>query len=272
MADYATQQKTLRAKANKSTVDTSKLEHFEKFEVGAKTTFALLGDMAGKLFSAQQPAPGNPKLSREEFATVGKELFEDLCAAIDLQPTIIGQCINAIDKQIIDSRPKKIKHVKVDSATAAQLERDNMGETDAPAASASSGGASATSKKAANKSLVKRENNNTGAAGDEDDERAGSGAADAVLTAEDLERLAAEEKQKAEAEAREREAIRAALLAEENKRLMQEENERRLKEQARKVTAEVPIGMKVMSKDDDDDMFAGFAGKGGKKGGKGGKR
>lgn len=266
---YAAQQKNLRTKAGAKPgqqQDNSKLEHFERFDVGAKTTFGLLGEMAGKLMNSHRPQDGG-KLSKEDYVAVATELFEELCAQIDMPPNVVGLCINATDKAVIDSRPKKLKggQLKVDGAGSADLDKDTMGDEDEPKAS-NAAGSSGGKRPALNRA-------NTAGLGDDAEDGDGAGGSDEVLTADDLERLKEAERKKAEAEEKERQAQRAALEAEEHKRLLQEENERRLKEQARKASNEVPIGMTVLKKDDDDDaLFGGMAAKGGKKGGKGGRR
>ena len=248
--EYANQQKNLRTKARGVTAPGSgpQLEHFEQFEVAAKASFGLLGDMAGQLLARHRPAPDAAAPTTAEYVAAAKELFEHLCAAVDLPPSIIGQCVNVADKLIADSRPKKIKTVvKLDSAAARSLEEDNMGEDERPKRAAAAGGAGASK-----------------AAGGAED-----GAGDVMLTADDLARIAEQERKEREEDARVAEAQRRAAEQDDARRRAAEEQEQRLRANARTVTTDVPIGMAVLKKDDDDEFgFGAMAGKG--KAGKGG--
>lgn len=270
-AEIANQQKTLRTKAAARTsgAASTQLDHFEKLDVVSKASFGLLGGMAGDIFNAKGRnvtgvAGGLPNA---EYLAACKELFEDLCAAIDMPQSVFGQCINACDKLIIDSRPKKIKTGKIDAALAAKLEEDNMGEEE-PSSAGSPGGAASKKKKFG--TLVDGDGNG----GDSDNEEVGDAEAGGeVLDEAQIEERKKQEEAKRLAEEAEQAALRKALEEEERKRIQAEENEAKLRANARVVSSDVPIGMLVMKRDDDDDDLAAFAALGkGKKGGKGGRR
>lgn len=267
--DIATQQKTLRTKAaerSSTAAGTSKLglDHFEKYDVVSKTSFALLGGMAGELLNrnGRKLTGVLHGLENKEYCEVAKELFEELCAAIDLPPSVIGQCINACDKLVLDSRPKKIKTKKIDASAMDKLEEDNMGEEDAD--DKKKAGAPG-SKRGPKGPLVDSDDDGDAVAGED-------GAVVEEYNDEQLEKMKKAEEEKRAAEEKEAAAQRKAREEAERRIRMMEENEARMKAQARQVdTSAFELeGMTVMKKNDDDDDLMAFAnlGKGKKGGGK----